>query len=138
MQTSELNAYPKVGLYTGSLGVDALAVWVLLIYLSQTAITFTKKVKVIVGCLPTKTWHPTFRSISCKSFTKHPTVGAFGEGSEDLHSLIHHLAISRVRVAGPQKGRRGQVRTEEAELAITTSFLRRSLSVVGVLSLIHI
>ena len=38
-------------------------------------------------------------------------VGAFGEGSEDLHSLIHHLAISRVRVAvaGPQKGRRGQV-----------------------------
>ena len=42
MQTSELNAYPKVGLYTGSLVVvDALAVWVLLIYLSQTATTFT-------------------------------------------------------------------------------------------------
>ena len=41
-------------------------------------------------------------------------VGAFGEGSEDLHSLIHHLAISRLRVAGPQKGRRGQVRSEEA------------------------
>ena len=57
-------------------------------------------------------------------------VGAFGEGSDDLHSLIHHLAISRVRVAGPQKGRRGQMRTEEAELALTTSFL--SLSVVGV------
>ena len=35
-------------------------------------------------------------------------------------------------MAGPQKGRRGQVRTEEAELAITTSFLRRTLSVVGV------
>ena len=34
-------------------------------------------------------------------------------------------------MAGPQKGRRGQVRTEEAELAITTSFLRRTLSVVG-------
>ena len=46
--------------------------------------------------------------------------------------LIHQLAISRVRVAGPQKGRRGQVRSEEAELAITTSFLRRTLSVVGV------
>ena len=30
------------------------------------------------------------------------------------------------------KGRRGQVRTEEAELAITTSFLRRTLSVEGV------
>ena len=57
-------------------------------------------------------------------------MGAFGEGSQDLHSLIHHLAISRVRVAGPQKGRRGQMRTEEAELALTTSFLRRTLSVV--------
>ena len=59
-------------------------------------------------------------------------VGAFGEGSEDLHTLIHHLAASRVRVAGPQKGKRGQVRTEEAELAITTSFLRRTISVAGV------
>ena len=59
-------------------------------------------------------------------------VGAFGEGSDDLHSLIHHLAISRVRVAGPQKGRRGQVRTEEAELSLTTAFLRRTLSLVGV------
>ena len=56
-----------------------------------------------------------------------------GEASEDLHSLIHHLAIiSRVREAGPQKGRRGLMRTEEAELALTTSLLRRALSVVGV------
>ena len=54
MQTSELKAYPKVGLYTGSLDVDDLAVWVLLIYLSQTAITFTKKVKVIVGSIHKK------------------------------------------------------------------------------------
>ena len=50
----------------------------------------------------------------------------------DLHSLIHHLAISRVREAGPQKGRSGQIRTQEAELALTTSLLRRALSVVGV------
>ena len=46
--------------------------------------------------------------------------------------MIHHLAISRVREAGPQKGRRGLMRTEEAELALTTSLLRRALSVVGV------
>ena len=63
---------------------------------------------------------------------KGVVVGAFGEGSDDLHSLIHHLAISRVRVAGPQKGRRGQVRTEEAELALKTAFLRRTLCLVGV------
>ena len=59
-------------------------------------------------------------------------VGAFGEGSDDLHALIHHLASSRVRVAGPQKGKRGQMRSEEAELALTTAFLRRTLSLVGV------
>ena len=59
-------------------------------------------------------------------------VGAFGEGSDDLHALINHLAISRVRYAGPQLGRRGQLRSEEAELALTTTFLRRSLSVCAV------
>ena len=49
-----------------------------------------------------------------------------------LHSLIHHLALSRVRVAGPQVGRRGQVRQEAAEMAITTAFIRRAISVCGV------
>ena len=61
-------------------------------------------------------------------------VGAFGEASDDLHSLLHHLAVSRDRYAGPQVGRRGQLRTEEAEIALTTSFLRKSLSVCGVRS----
>ena len=61
-------------------------------------------------------------------------IGAFGEASDDLHSLIHHLALSRVRYAGPQVGRRGQLRTEEAEIAITTSFIRKSLSVCAVRS----
>ena len=65
---------------------------------------------------------------------KGVVVGAFGEGSDDLHALIHHLASSRVRVAGPQKGKRGQVRSEQAELALTTAFLRRTLSLVGVRS----
>ena len=55
-------------------------------------------------------------------------LGATGEGSEPLHSLIHHLALSRVRVAGPQVGRRGQVRQEAAEVAITYAFLRRVIS----------
>ena len=59
-------------------------------------------------------------------------VGAFGEGSQPLHNLIHHLATSRVRVAGPQLGKRGQIRSEQAEIALTTSFLRRTLSVCGV------
>ena len=37
-----------------------------------------------------------------------------------------------MRVAGPQVGRRGQVRQEAAEVAINTGFLRRTLSVCGV------
>ena len=47
-------------------------------------------------------------------------------------TLIHHLATSRVGLAWPQKGKRGQVRTEEAEQVVTTSFLTRTLSVVDV------
>ena len=38
----------------------------------------------------------------------HGIVGAFGGASDDLHSLNHHLAASRVQYSGPQKGRRGQ------------------------------
>ena len=34
-------------------------------------------------------------------------MGAFGEASEDLHSLIHHLAISRVREEGADEDRGG-------------------------------
>ena len=59
-------------------------------------------------------------------------VSAFGEGSDDLHALISHLAMSRVRYAGPQLGRSGQPRSEEAEIALATSFLRKSLSVCAV------
>ena len=59
-------------------------------------------------------------------------VGACGEASEPLHSLIFHLATSRVRVSGPQLGKRGQPRTEVAEMAINTAFLRRTLSVCAV------
>ena len=55
-------------------------------------------------------------------------VSAFGEGSDDLHALISHRARSRVRYAGPQLGRRGQPRSEEAEIALATAFLRKSLS----------
>ena len=65
MQTSE-KAYPKVGPFTGSLGVDALAVWVPLIYFSQTAITFTKKVKVL--------WVTATTNFHFKSLAKYPTL----------------------------------------------------------------
>ena len=37
-----------------------------------------------------------------------------------------------MKTAGPQLGKKGQLRTEKAEIAINTAFLRRSLSVCGV------
>ena len=43
-----------------------------------------------------------------------------------------HLARSKVRYAGPQLGRRGQPRPEEANIALATSFLRKSSSVCAV------
>ena len=66
-----------------------------------------------------------------------PTVqgvvfGSFGEGSEAVHSLVEALATSRVRVAGPQKGRRGVVRSEQGDKSIAVSFIRRTLSLAAV------
>ena len=56
-------------------------------------------------------------------------VGDFEEASDSLHQLIHHLVLSRVKTAGPQLGKKGQVRSEQAEIAITTSFLRQTVSI---------
>ena len=81
---------------------------------------------------PADTTGPVERKLASMGEIKGIVVGAFGEGSQPLHELIHQLAISRVRMAGPQIGKKGQLRSEQAEIAITTSFLRRTLSVCGV------
>ena len=59
-------------------------------------------------------------------------VGAFTEVSAATHTLIVHLAKSSVQVARPQLGSRGQLRSEEAEIALTTAFLRRTFSICAV------
>ena len=59
-------------------------------------------------------------------------VSAFGEASEPVHRLIDHLANSRVSVAGPQRGKRGQERSAEGERAVVMGQLRRRLSVAAV------
>ena len=51
-------------------------------------------------------------------------VGAFGEGSEDLHDLVQKLAESRVGAMGLRRGREGS----EEELGIIVGQIRRSLS----------
>ena len=55
-------------------------------------------------------------------------VGAFGEGSEDLHGLVQLLAESKVKAMGLSRGREGT----EAELGMLVGQIRRMLSTVNV------
>ena len=58
--------------------------------------------------------------------------GTWGEVSEPTHALVAALATSRVRVAGPTRGRRGILRSEEAERSLAVSSIRRRLGVATV------
>ena len=75
---------------------------------------------------------PVERKLASMGEVEGIVVGAFGEVSSATHALINHMAKSRVQVARPQLGRRGQLRSEEPEMAITTAFLRRTLSICAV------
>ena len=58
--------------------------------------------------------------------------GQWGEVSEDLHALLHAMAVSRVRVAGPSTGRRGRERSEKGEMSVVMGHLRRTLGVATI------
>ena len=51
-------------------------------------------------------------------------VGAFGEASEDMHTLIQHLAVSRTRVLGLRQGRENC----EEMVGVVVGQIRRALS----------
>ena len=55
-------------------------------------------------------------------------VGAFGEGSEDLHSLVQTIAESKVKSMGLARGRSGT----ESELGVIVGQVRRMISTVSV------
>ena len=54
-------------------------------------------------------------------------------------SILHSIksATSRVRVAGPQWGMKGVVRTEEGEKSIAVSYIRRTLSLASIRAQSH-
>ena len=54
--------------------------------------------------------------------------GAFGEGSEDVHTLVQSLASSRAKTLALQRGRE----CGEGELAVIVGEVRRRLSVAAV------
>ena len=55
--------------------------------------------------------------------------GNWGEVSEQTHLLIAALATSRVRVAGPSRGRRGILRSETAKRSLAVASIRRKLGI---------
>ena len=55
-------------------------------------------------------------------------VGAFGEGSQDLHTLVQTIAEAKVKSLGLARGRQGT----EAELGIVVGQVRRMLSTTSV------
>ena len=59
-------------------------------------------------------------------------AGNFGEVSDHWHQLLASLATNIVRVSGVQRGRRGILRSEEAERAMAISRLRVRLGVATV------
>ena len=62
--------------------------------------------------------------------------GAWGEASEDIHSLVHDLASARQKHQHLLDGRRGAWSrvSEKGELAMLTGQIRRSLSLEAVRS----
>ena len=60
--------------------------------------------------------------------------GAWGEASEDVHTLVHELASARLRHQQVLEGRGWRKRNEEAEKAMLVGQVRRGLSVEGVRS----
>ena len=54
--------------------------------------------------------------------------GAFGEASEGVHELVHHLANSRLKAEGLQQGRE----SGKGELGVLVGQVRRMLSTTAV------
>ena len=80
--------------------------------------------------VPAGTVGPVERKLIQLGEVRGIVAGAFGEVSEDTHALLAALATYRVRETGVSRGRKGHLRTEEAERALAISSLRRRLGVL--------
>ena len=64
----------------------------------------------------------------CMGEVRGLVFGAFGEASEGVHELVHHLANSRLKAEGLQQGRE----SVKGELGVLVGQVRRMLSVASV------
>ena len=58
--------------------------------------------------------------------------GNWGEASEAVHSLVEQLAVSRAKIAEPQKRNKGGTLTEEGVKSLAVGTIRRRLSIAAV------
>ena len=63
--------------------------------------------------------------------------GNWGEASEATHQLVEELASSRARIADSQRGRRGQILSEEGVKGLAVGYIRRKLSIAAVRAQSH-
>ena len=58
--------------------------------------------------------------------------GPWGECSQDVHTMVQHLAEAKVKLADTQPGHRPLFQSKEAQLASQVGFIRRKLSFTAV------
>ena len=63
--------------------------------------------------------------------------GNWGETSQATHHLVEELASSRARIADSQRGRRGQILSEEGVKGLAVGYIRRKLSIAAVKAQCH-
>ena len=63
--------------------------------------------------------------------------GNWGEASQATHQLVEELASSRARIADSQRGRRGQILSEEGVKGLAVGYIRRKLSIAAVKAQSH-
>ena len=100
--------------------------------LQQSYITKARNADRSFNQTPEGTVGPVQQRLTALGEVRGIVSGSFGEISEDTHSLLATLATCRVRVAGPSRGKRGHMRSEEGERAVAISALRRRLGVLTV------
>ena len=71
---------------------------------------------------------PVERKLQTFGEIKGLVIGAFGEASEDVHSLVQSLANSRLQMSDLL----GRGRAAKGELAVIVGQIRRQISVAGV------
>ena len=86
------------------------------------------------AALPPRQIGPVETRLNSFGQVKGWVFGAWGEASQDVHSLVQTLAEARVRRASTQPGNRSLFKSEAAQLAGEVAFLRRRLSLTAVQS----